>query len=137
MSRIIYTLLFYLSALPISGYSADDDSQKTYLITKEKLRCLYKQSDSLLKGPDPAIVFLSSRCTELQGQDEVGERTSFPVLEPKIDPNPTLKPEDVLMLSHDQLQCFKQAFDKLMMQTMEPISVRFTSNCAINDNYKP
>ncbi|SEK55493.1 hypothetical protein SAMN05216387_1022 [Nitrosovibrio tenuis] len=59
MFRINYALLFCLIFLPIIGYGADDP-QKTYLIAKDKLKCLYQQTDNLLKEGDPVIVFLSN-----------------------------------------------------------------------------
>ena len=136
MFRIICALLFCLGVLPAAVYGAED-SQKTYLVTKDKLECLYKEINSLLKESEPVVVFLSRECAQPPTQPDSRERTPLPVPEPKIGPHVTLKPEDMLILSHAQLQCFKQAFAKLMMQTMEPVSIRFTSNCAIDSNYKP
>lgn len=119
----------------MAGYSADDP-QKTYLITKDKLKCLYQQTDSLLKEADPVIVFLSSECAHLPIQLNSGERSALPKLSPKIGSHVTLKPEDVLVLSHIQLHCFKRAYAKFMKQTQEPILVRFADSCDIDNGDK-
>ena len=129
MSRSVYPLLFCLCALPMAVHSADGP-QETYLIAKDKLQCLYGQIDSLLKEPaNPVIVLLNSQCSRLPAQLDIVERGKLPVLNPKVGADATLKPEDVLVLTHAQLQCFKLAFAGLMQQSKEPVPVRFTDTC--------
>lgn len=137
MFRSIYTLLFCICALPVTG-QCTDDPQASFLIAKEKLQCLYKQSESLLNEPgDPIMIVLNSQCAQAPAQLNIGERGTLPVLNPKVGPDATLKPEDVLMLTHAQLQCFKQGFARLMQQTNNPVQVRFTDNCSTEDGDKP
>jgi hypothetical protein len=58
-----------------------------------------------------------------------GERTQSPEINPAVGSNPTLKPEDVLVLSHAQLRCFKQRFSELMQTGDDPQSVAFPEHC--------
>lgn len=137
MSRFNYPFLVCLCILPVIGHSADN-LQKSYLISKDKLKCLYEQTDSLLKEPmEPVIVILNNHCDQPRAQLSNGEKSRLPLFNPQVDPKaPTLKPEDVLMLSRAQLKCFKQAFDELMKQAQEPVSVRFTDTCNMDGDVK-
>lgn len=134
MSRFIYLFFICLYALPLTGYSADE-SQETYLIAKDKLKCLYQQTDNLLKEPEPVPVLLNSRCAQPQAQLHSGEKSLSPIFNPRINVDaPTLKSEDFLMLRHTQLKCFKQIFEELMKQASESVTVRFTDTCNIDSD---
>ena len=137
MSRSIYSLLFCLCSLPMTGYSANDP-QETYLIAKDKLQCLYDQTDNLLDElADPVIVLFTSQCDQPPAQLDSGEKGTLPVLNLKVGSDATLKPEDVLVLTHAQLLCFKHSFAGLMQQTKEPVPVRFANSCATENSDKP
>ncbi len=144
MIRSFYFLLScVLCALPLICHSADtmrSNEAEIHLITKNALKCLYKETDGLLSEPaDPVIVLLKSRCSQPL-QELVSEekgRLPIPELNPKVGLDVTLKPADVFVLTHSQLKCFKLAFDSLMQQTEDLVQVRFTENCNTINNIKP
>jgi hypothetical protein len=120
--------MFILAALLSFPLYAAETDQAPLLLDKARLQCLYDQADSLLGQPDPVLVLLTVQC----GQAKVpasGERTQSPEINPSVGENPTLQPEDVLVLSHAQLRCFKQGFGELMQAGADPLAVAFPEHC--------
>lgn len=132
----INLLLLSLCVLPFTAFA--DDNLKEISLTKNKLRCLYGQTESLLKeGSDPVIVVLTNNCHQASNNLVDEEHIRLPNYDPKIDSlKPTLKLEDVLILTRLQLRCFKLEFDRLKNYTQEPVPVKFTESCTQNSENK-
>jgi hypothetical protein len=118
------TLLCCLCALPLVGHSAD-----TYQLSKTTLQCLYNQAESLLTEPGEPLLILLNQCNQTSTSLMSGEKTGLAPIEPAVDSKPTLKPEDVLVLTHMELQCFKQDFERYKQESTEPVTVIFRDTC--------
>lgn len=124
--------LFLLTLLlPLTNSVA---AEQTYLLTKDQLKCLYAQVDSLLSEPaDPVVILLTTQC-DLSDSSPLssGEKTELPLPNPTIGSaaTATLKPEDVLVLSKKQLKCFQQQFNELIQQSKDAIQVSFSEHCS-------
>lgn len=128
MLRNLSLLLGGLLALPVTGYSFDSDRE--HPIEKQKLICLYKQVDELLKRSDPVMVILDRKCADSEGVG--GDHIRGGAL--PQSPNPPIGPNgigsgDFLMLTHKQLQCFKLEFNKLRDDQRDPIPIDFEKIC--------
>lgn len=125
--------LLYLFVLLLTITSSLAADQTTYRLSKDKLKCLYAQIDSLLsEQADPLVVLLSTSCTQPNSSTlPRGERTELPFPNPTIDSKATdtLKPEDVLVLKKAQLLCFKQQFHQFMQQPEDFVNVAFNETC--------
>jgi hypothetical protein len=111
-----------------------------HLISKDALKCLYEETDGLLSEPaDPVIVLLKSQCSQPIQELASEEKGQLPIpkLNPKIGSDATLNHEDVLVLTHLQLKCFKLAFDNIMLQTEDLVRVHFIESCNMTDKIKP
>lgn len=129
MLRNFSLLLGVVLALPVTGYSSDSDRE--HPIEKQKLICLYKQVDELLKRRDPVMVILDRKCAD--SEDGVGDHIRGGGALP-LSPNPPIAQNgigsgDFLMLTHKQLQCFKLEFNKLRNDQRDSIPIDFEKIC--------
>lgn len=139
MVRISSLLLSIILALPLTGYA--QNSEREYHIEKQKLICLHKRVDDLLRRrADPVMVVLERECADSQadgGGDRVRGGITLPILVPNVPPpsgprpsDGTITSTDVLMLTHEQLQCFKREFNKLIKDNKrDPIPIHFGRIC--------
>ncbi len=135
MLRNFSSLLWIVLALPVNGYA--QNSEREYHIEKQKLTCLYKRVDDLLeRRADPVMVVLERECDD--SQVEAGDRVRggitlpFLVLGAVSSTNGEggVTSKDVLMLTKEQLQCFKLRFNKLLKDNKsDPVLVDFGKIC--------
>lgn len=119
MLRFFSSLLGILIVLPLVGYA--QNSEHEYHIEKQKLTCLYKRIDDLLKRQfDPVMVILERECADSQVDEGNSVRGGImlPILVSgtmsSTNAERIANSEDVLMLTKEQLQCFKLRFNKLL-----------------------
>lgn len=133
-SRLFWITLILLT-LPVTLYGSG--SGNNHLIEKQKLTCLYEQVDDLLKEPDDQLimVFLTDTCTQAGETENDGTMSrSLPTLTLAVDASkPTLDPDDLLMLTHAQLECFKSNFKNLIIEQRDPVPVSFSDRCNVNE----
>jgi len=135
----IFSRLFWLTlillVLPATLYGSG--SGNNHLIEKQKLTCLYEQVDDLLKEPDDQLVmvFLTDTCTKTAEAENDGTISrSLPTLTLAVDSSkPTLDPDDLLMLTHTQLECFKSNFKELIIDQRDPVPVSFNETCNVDE----
>lgn len=130
MSYVYNFILMFLLIFPTVGYSSSE-KHKEYIIEREKLKCLYIQVGRLLKeGSDPVWILLTNKCDQTPLSSISGEKTDLPKppsLKPDLE-KPILKPDDILLLSRKQLECFRDNYEK-MDKTNDPVTVSFLENC--------
>jgi hypothetical protein len=136
--------LLYLFVFLLTMTTSLVAEQTTYRLSKDKLKCLYAQIDSLLSEPaDLLIVLLSTSCTQPNSSTLLrGEKTELPFPNPTIssEATATLKPENVLVLKKAQLLCFKQQFSQFMQQPEDFINIAFNETCpsgTAHEQYQP
>jgi len=142
MSRCFVSIRYiflFLIVFPLTGYAAGNN--KLVHLTKERLHCLLEQVENLLEeGANPVVIPLSQICPQSSIQLPGIERErsdGLPTFKPRIDrKNPTLKPEDMLIVTRSELKCFKSEFSKLEKFNKEPIQVRFTESCIHDSDNK-
>jgi len=134
MPHIFYLILltcFFTSATAHGAVS------ENFLIDKQKLVCMYKQIDDLLDEPNDSLVMviLTNQCARSGGINNNGMITrSLPRLTMNTDNSPsnsseTLGPNDILMLTHTQLECFKENYKNLLIDERNPLPVEFSDSC--------
>ena len=124
-------LLLFLIIVSLTGHTAE--KKKIVYLTKEKLRCLQEQVEDLLdEKTDPLLVVFTRDChrTSTQIVESEKMRVGIPEINPKVNAqDPTLKREDLLLITRSELQCFELQFGQLMKSKKEPIRIEFTESC--------
>lgn len=133
MLRISILFLLVGFMLPATVYG----SEQNQLIERQKVICMYENIDDLLDEPDDhlVMVILTDQCVQPSNAKPNMITRSLPGLtmvtsNVQNDSSETiLGPNDILMLTHDQLDCFKSNYQKMIANQGDPILVNFKNTC--------
>lgn len=125
---ILFLLIWFM--LPATVYG----SEKNQLVERQKLICMHEKIDDLLDEPDDhlVMVILTNQCSQPSNAKTNMVTRSLPSLTMATSimqsgsSETTLEPNDILMLTHEQLYCFKSNYQEM---TADPVTVNFKSTC--------
>ncbi|MDM8547130.1 hypothetical protein QUF61_11605 [Candidatus Venteria ishoeyi] len=126
-----YTCLLTFFVFYLSVFQTTQAETDSHTLSKSQMQCLYQKSENLLtESTDPIVILLL--CTKAITATE--QRTPLPVIKPKISNQPDITANDILVLSHAQLHCFRQQFEELIKMKKNPLDISFTAECPATKN---
>ena len=132
MNLTIFNALLISSAVGYSFQCIAAEGDKNKHSSKAEIQCLYDIVDTYLSEPvDPVIILLPNICAkpEIPSGSGTGIKSNLPTLSLPVNPEtPSLTEDDILIVSKEQLNCFKKNFEQLIDQS-SAIKTIFNAQC--------